>query len=306
MSSAMGGRVSGDGAVVSMTGFGAASGASARYRVTVEIRTVNHRGLDLVLRLKEACRSAEPDLRAMLKARLHRGRVEVAVNVDPVTEAQLDVDLDRPLAAALARLAEELRGEGLTEGGLRSGDLLRVPGLVRTSPRGPGWDGDDDALLREVAARALEQTLASRRAEGASLEDELRRGFERLRELTSTLAGRRGEVTQQYLRQLEERLRSLVGGALPDQQRLEQEVALLVEKSDVNEELERLRAHIDQGTVILQGAPPTGRRLDILLQEILRELSTVAAKCRDLEMIRTVMDARLQSEQMREQVQNVE
>jgi uncharacterized protein (TIGR00255 family) len=289
-----------------MTGFGVASGESTRYRVTVEIRTVNHRGLDLVVRTKEICRAAEPELRALLKDRLQRGRVEVTVNVEAIGEPQLQADLDRSLAAALARLADDLRRDGLTQGALTPGDLLRMPGLVRVAAREAAWTEEDAALLRDVAGRALEQVQASRRAEGASLEDELRRGFDRLGELLASLQGRRAEVTQHYRELLEERLRSLVGDALPDQQRLEQEIALLVEKSDVNEELERLRAHLDHGAGILKGAPPTGRRFDVLLQEILRELSTVGAKCRDLGMIRTVMDARLQSEQMREQVQNVE
>jgi uncharacterized protein (TIGR00255 family) len=289
-----------------MTGFGAASGENRRYRVTVELRSVNHRGLDLVFRLKDVCRASEPELRAMLKERLHRGRVEVTVNAEPVVDPESTADLDRPLAAALARLASELRSAGLAEGPLTPGDLLRVPGLVRATSREAAWSDDDQALLVQVAASAIDRALASRRAEGASLEEELRRGFERLRELTTTLAGRRGEVTPHYHRLLEERLRSLVGDALPDRQRLEQEVALLVEKSDVNEELERLRAHLDHGESILDGPPPTGRRLDFLLQEVLRELSTVGAKCRDLEMSRIVMDARLASEQLREQVQNVE
>jgi uncharacterized protein (TIGR00255 family) len=293
------------GVVTSMTGFGTASGDNARYRVTVELRTVNHRGLDLVLRLKESCRAAEPELRAMLKEKLHRGRVEMTVNAEPVGDQSM-ADLDHALATALARLASELRSAGLAEGPLTPGDLLRVPGLVRTGTREAAWSDEDDVLLREVAASAIDRALAARRAEGASLEEELRRGFERLRELTASLADRRGDVTQHYRRLLEERLRSLVGDALPDSQRLEQEVALLTEKSDVNEELERLRAHLEQGDGILEGPAPTGRRLDVLLQEILRELSTVGAKCRDLEMSRAVMDARLVSEQLREQVQNVE
>jgi uncharacterized protein (TIGR00255 family) len=293
-------------AVTSMTGFGTASGENARYRVTVEIRTVNHRGLDIVLRLKEACRAAEPDLRGLLKERLLRGRVEVTVNADPVSALESTATLDRSLAAAVARLASELRSEGLAEGPLTPGDLLRVPGMVRTATREEAWSEEDEALLRRVAASALDRVAASRSAEGASLEDELRRGFERLRELTASLAERRGEVTQHYRRLLEERLRALIGDALPDRQRLEQEIALLTEKSDVNEELERLRAHLEQGQSILDGPPPSGRRLDVLLQEILRELSTTGAKCRDLEMARTVMDARLVSEQLREQVQNVE
>jgi uncharacterized protein (TIGR00255 family) len=289
-----------------MTGFGMASGENGRYRVTVELRSVNHRGLDLVLRLKEVCRVGEPELRAMLKERLHRGRVEVTVNAEPVSAPEQTAEIDRRLAAALGRLAAELRSEGLAEGPLSPGDLLRVPGLVRTATLETAWSDEDQALLRQVAGAAIERAVESRRSEGASLEDELRRGFQRVRELVATLTERRGEVTRHYQRLLEERLRSLLGDALPDRQRLEQEIALLVEKSDVNEELERLRAHLDHGEGVFSGPPPTGRRLDVLLQEMLREISTIGAKCRDLEMSRTVMEARLVSEQLREQVQNVE
>jgi uncharacterized protein (TIGR00255 family) len=288
-----------------MTGFGTASGENGHYRVTVELRSVNHRGLDLVLRLKDVCRAAEPELRAMLKERLHRGRVEVTVNAEPVS-AEQTAEIDRALAAALGRLAAELRSQGLAEGPLGPGDLLRVPGLVRTTTLETSWSDEDQALLRQVAGAAIDRALESRRIEGASLEDELRRGFQRVRELVAALAERRGEVTRHYQRLLEERLRALLGDALPDRQRLEQEIALLVDKSDVNEELERLRAHLEHGEGVFSGPPPTGRRLDVLLQEMLREISTIGAKCRDLEMSRTVMEARLVSEQLREQVQNVE
>jgi uncharacterized protein (TIGR00255 family) len=153
---------------------------------------------------------------------------------------------------------------------------------------------------------AIDRLVETRRIEGASLEDELRRGFQRVREMVVVLGERRGDVTRHYQRLLEERLRSLLGDALPDRQRIEQEIALLVDKSDVNEELERLRAHLDHGEGVFAGPPPTGRRLDVLLQEMLREISTIGAKCRDLEMSRTVMEARLVCEQLREQVQNVE
>jgi uncharacterized protein (TIGR00255 family) len=230
----------------------------------------------------------------------------MTVNAEPVSAPDQSAEIDRGLAAALGRLAQELRDQGLAQGPLSPGDLLRVPGLVRTSTVDAAWAEADQALLRQVAGAAIDRAIESRRIEGASLEDELRRGFQRIRELVAVLADRRGEVTRHYQGLLEERLRSLLGDALPDRQRLEQEIALLVDKSDVNEELERLRAHLDHGEGVLAGPPPTGRRLDVLLQEMLREISTIGAKCRDLEMTRTVMEARLVSEQLREQVQNVE
>ncbi|HEX2465530.1 MAG TPA: YicC/YloC family endoribonuclease [Thermoanaerobaculia bacterium] len=302
-----GGRAAATGGVIaSMTGFGTVSGENGRYRVTVELRSVNHRGLDLVLRLKEVCRASEPELRAMLKERLHRGRVEMAVNAEPVSAPEQTAEIDRGLAAALGRLAAELRSQGLAEGPLGPGDLLRVPGLVRVAGAEASWSEEDQALLRRVAGGAIDRLLETRRIEGASIEDELRRGLQRVRELVAGLAERRDDVTRHYQRLLEERLRSLLGDALPDRQRIEQEIALLVDKSDVNEELERLRAHLDHGEGVFAGPPPAGRRLDVLLQEMLREISTIGAKCRDLEMSRTVIEARLVCEQLREQVQNVE
>jgi uncharacterized protein (TIGR00255 family) len=296
----------GAGGLASMTGFGASSGDNGRYRVAVELRTVNHRGLDLVVRMKDVCRAQEPELRAMLKERMHRGRVEMAVNAEPIAVPEQNAEIDRGLARALGRLASELRSEGLAEGPLHPGDLLRVPGLVRTTGEETVWSDEDQALLRQVASAAIERTITTRRTEGAALEEELRRGFKRVGELVATLLERRGEVTRHYQQALEERLRSLLGDALPDKQRIQQEIALLVEKSDVNEELERLRAHLEHSEEVFSGPPPAGRRLDVLLQEMLREISTIGAKCRDLEMSRTVMEARLVSEQLREQVQNVE
>jgi len=228
------------------------------------------------------------------------------VNAEPVTTPDSTAEIDRGLARALGRLASELRSEGLAEGPLHPGDLLRVPGLVRTSNDDLAWSDQDQELLRQVARTAVDRVVESRRIEGASLEEELRRGFQRVRELTAVLSDRRGDVTLHYQAALEERLRSLLGDALPDRQRIQQEIAMLVEKSDVNEELERLRAHLEHGEGVFTAPPPSGRRLDVLLQEMLREISTIGAKCRDLEMSRTVMEARLVSEQLREQVQNVE
>jgi uncharacterized protein (TIGR00255 family) len=177
---------------------------------------------------------------------------------------------------------------------------------VRIATIEAAWSELDQALLRQVAAAAIDRMLASRRVEGASLQEEFKRGFERLRDITGVLGERRAEVTRHYQRLLEERLRTLLGDAMPDRQRIEQEIALLVEKSDVNEELERLRAHLEHAGGILAAPSPHGRRLDVLLQEIMREISTIGAKCRDLDMSRGMMEARLVAEQLREQVQNVE
>lgn len=293
--------------VNSMTGFGSARGESERYRLRVDVRAVNHRFLDVVVRVKEPCRSSEPALRTLVNERLHRGRVEVSVDVDVLLPPRSELSMDEELVNRLVAMVDELRESAIEVAPLAAGDLLRTPGVITVTSRQSMWDDEDEGRLLAVAGAALDQLQAGRRREGELLAAELGEGFGRLAGVVDELVERREGVTGHYLERLRERLSSLTGGeALPDRQRLEQEVALLVERSDVREEVERLRAHVQHGGEILSEASPIGKRLDFLLQEILRELNTVGAKCRDLAMTRLVLEARLVCEQMREQVQNVE
>ena len=286
----------------SMTGFGTAAGESSRYRVTADIRSVNHRSLDLVVRTREPYRSSEKALRDLIKSRVGRGRVELFLDVSYLGEETGDVELDRELATRVLAAVAEIPDVGP----LAAGDLLRVPGVVNVTHAQREWLEDDEKLLMEVATRALDELAAAREREGAKLERDLEEGAAMLTAASLSLRARRGAVVEQSRESLQERVSALLEGAHLDEARLEQEVALLVEKSDVEEELERLSAHIEHLGEAFAAVGPVGKRIDFLLQEVMRELNTVGAKCRDLEMSRTVLEARLAAEQMREQVQNVE
>lgn len=313
----------------SMTGFGQATGSNPEHAVTVTLRTVNGRFLELKVRLGDEYRASEAALRELLEGELSRGRVDAAVEVQPVGERSVTVRVHRPVVMAAHAALEELVDGGLIAEKLTAGDLLRLPEALRVEVAADRWQEADHELLLEVAGRALTQLVESRRHEGAKLASVL---LDRVGELAAVVA-RLGDLAagarESLMTDLRGRLEDLLqrfggaeGGAVGDDAetaepaqaaarnldpgRLELEVALLVEKGDVTEELDRLTAHIEHFRHLAEGAGAVGKRLDFLSQEILRELNTVGSKCRDAAMTRQVLDGKVLCEQLREQVQNVE
>ncbi len=290
----------------SMTGFGQAAKETERFRVTVTVRGVNHRYLDLSLRLREEHRRLEPALRELVAGRQERGRVELSVDVEALGARAFEVEIDDSLVSSLHALGQKLAARDLISGQqLELGDLLKIPELVQLRARDPEWTDEDRALWLEVVAAALDECVAARETEGKALYEILAERREGLAELVARLSERRAALPEEMVRHLKQRISELLGEAL-DKDRVAQEAALLVERSDVAEELDRLRSHLDHFRSIMNQGGSVGKRLDFLSQEIFRELNTVGSKCRDSEMIRWVLDAKVLCEQIREQVQNVE
>ncbi len=290
----------------SMTGFGQASRENQRFRMTVTLRGVNHRFLDLSMRLRDELRREEPALRELLSGRLRRGRVEVSIEVSGVGRRGVEVSIDREVADAVSSLASELEAGGVIAGKLAFGDLLRLPELVRLEIPDPEWTAADRAMLLGVAEDALEQLIAARREEGSKILAALSGRIEDLRRLAAELSRRREETTGELAVSLRRRIAEVLDGDAVAEDRLAQEVAYLVDRSDVSEELDRLQSHFEHFAAISSQDGSAGKRLDFLLQEIFRELNTLGSKCRDSEMTRRVLDAKVLCEQLREQVQNVE
>jgi uncharacterized protein (TIGR00255 family) len=290
----------------SMTGFGQASAAGPRHQVAVTLRSVNGRFLDLVLRLKEEYRGVEPRLRGLLEGELLRGRVEAAVEVRPLTPLPARVAVQTEVVRALHETCELLAASGLIEAELTMGDLLRLPEVVEVQ-LDPDTLGEADAALVLATARAaLAQLVAAREEEGAQLRAVLAQRGAELQAATARLRERAPVVRGELHRNLQRRVQELLAGAVVDELRVAQEVALLIDRSDVAEELDRLDGHLRHLGELLGEPGALGKRLDFLAQEVLRELNTLGAKCRDGEMTRVVLDAKVLCEQLREQVQNVE
>jgi len=287
-----------------MTGYGRAAGENQTFRVAVSARSVNHRFLDLVIRLAEDYRDVEPAVRRALDAVLYRGRVEIKILIDPVGEGSATVVVDREVARAIQAAAADLNGE--VGGGLATSDLLRMPDVVRVVRRSLELAPEDKGLVLKVVGKALDELVVMREGEGAQLATILADRLATLSDLAQRLAGERKTVRGQLHDNMRRRLAELLDEVQVDEERLNQEVALMAEKMDVQEELDRLAAHLETFSKALAESGSIGRRLDFLAQEIHRELNTLGSKCRDSTMAQWVVDSKLACEQLREQVQNVE
>jgi len=287
-----------------MTGFGRAAGDLGGAKVSVTVQTVNHRNLDLVIRLPESLRDAEPVLRELLGGSLARGRCEVQVVVKE-DESTRRARLDPAAVRAWLEAARPLVDAGWVEPRITLGDLLRAGSIVLGSSEPEGAD-EGTAGVAALVGEALAQAVRAREFEGERLATVLGERLGELERFVAALEDRRGEAVSRAAGALRARITELAGSATVSEERLAQEVAILADRADVREELDRLRAHVDQFREISAGAGPLGRRLDFLVQEMLRELNTLGAKCRDVEMTRHALEAKVVCEQLREQIQNVE
>ncbi|MFL6196437.1 MAG: YicC/YloC family endoribonuclease [Thermoanaerobaculia bacterium] len=290
----------------SMTGYGEASGENARHGITVSLRAVNHRFLDLQLRIGEELRTSEPALRDVIGREASRGRIEARVEVRSVLERRGTVKVNMGVIREAHIAVHQLVEGGLVERGLSAGDLMRLPEAFRVDLESEEWAPEDEELLLDVARRAVAQLVASRAKEGASLGVVMEEKLAGVEDAVRRLDALRGPVREEMAAAFRRRLAELLGAQPLDETRVAQEVALLVDRSDVSEEIDRLRSHVEHFRAVMREGGAAGKRLDFLTQEVFRELNTLGAKCRNAEMTRAVLDAKVLCEQIREQVQNVE
>jgi len=290
----------------SMTGYGEASGENARYGIAVSVRAVNHRFLDVQLRIGEELRASEAALREAIAREVSRGRVEVRVELRPVVERKASVQVNMGVIREAHVAVHQLVEAGLVQGGLTSGDLLRLPEAFRVELAAGDWTDEDEELLLRVARDAVAQLVTGRETEGANLAAAMEEKLRGVEEAVVRLDGLRGSAREDIAAALRRRLAELLASQPLDEARMAQEVALLVDRSDVSEEIDRLRSHLEHFRAVTREPGAAGKRLDFLTQEIFRELNTLGAKCRHADMTRVVLDAKVLCEQIREQVQNVE
>lgn len=292
----------------SMTGYGSVSLQKDGTTVAVEVRTGNHRFLDLHIRLAREYGFLEPEISQQIRDTLRRGRVDVAVAIQANIPAEclISVSAARSYIEAAARLRDEFHlGDSLD---LKT--LLTLPGVVVSQNLLSSEQVVAGAELRPVVfggvRQALDTVLQMRRREGQVIESEMRGYLSSIREKVAPLRAHLPAALAEYRQRLEERLQYLLPQVAPDPQRLAQEVALLAEKSDVSEEITRLESHLDQYVDVLDGGREVGKKLDFLLQEMHREINTVLSKTGHLEVTRLGIAIKADIEKLREQVQNVE
>jgi uncharacterized protein (TIGR00255 family) len=298
---------------LSMTGFAQARGERNGWALRVSVKSVNHRFLDLKLRMPEGFDLYELRLRQMVRERIHRGHVEVHLIVEPATAAPVQVN--RELVQAYLRAAEELRKETRAAADVDVVALLRLPGviggLVAAVPETEKEQERFGQALDECLREALAKLDDMRRAEGRHLAEELRARVARISEQTEKVYGLAATLRPAFARRLDARLKELLGGTSIEPARLAQEAAVLAERSDVSEELDRLRSHLQQFAKLLDGAGELGKKLDFLLQEMHREANTLLSKTPGVEsealaITGLALEIKAEIEKLREQVQNIE
>jgi uncharacterized protein (TIGR00255 family) len=284
----------------SMTGFARRERQFPWGMLAWELKTVNHRFLEVGCRLPEEFRAAEAAFRQTVAASVRRGKVECALHFRP-TAAATSLEVDPGLLASLTQRSQQIAVQLGAAARIDVLDLLRWPGVLRDSAR-------DVAPQIDVAHKLLDDALTelsrSRDSEGTRLRDALEQRCTGLIEFAARVAERLPEVRARMHVKLLERIAQLVSDVNHD--RLEQELAILAQRLDVDEEIERLRGHVAEVRNTFEGREPAGRRLDFLMQELNREANTLSSKSQDLETTRAAVDMKVLIEQMREQVQNIE
>jgi len=290
----------------SMTGFGRGAGGEGSRRYEATVQGWNHRHADLVFRLPEALRGDESTFRGLALERVARGRCEIVVRPVGNERATPRRRLDREAFESFLREIEPLREAGLVEARWGAGELALSP--FYAAAEAGAEETEDVGAARAAVREALAAFDAARADEGARLEGVLGEALAALAVLVDRLRERRTTTVAEIEAAVRARLeRILPGGAeaLPAE-RLAQEVVLLADRSDVSEELDRLDGHLVAVREAMAGPGPHGRRLDFLVQEVLRELNTIGSKSRDAITAQLVVEAKVQNEKVREQIQNVE
>ncbi len=293
--------------VRSMTGFGRASGPlGPEWTADVSARSVNHRFLDLTVRLRDSEASLEPPLRQVFARLLARGKVEVTLRLTRAGPGGPQVVIDERLVESLLARVAELSRRFPIKGELEARDLLALPQAVWVEAPSADFTPGEIAALEAMAERVASAVVAMREAEGRRIAAELSGRIELLEKKLERLSARRDDIVRSIAETLRDRMRALFPQVPLDSGRLEQEAALAAERSDVAEELSRLAGHLSQFRELLESAGPVGKKLDFLSQEILREINTLGSKARDLQLTREVLDMKAETEKIREQVQNLE
>jgi uncharacterized protein (TIGR00255 family) len=298
---------------LSMTGYAQSKGNGLGWDLRVSVKSVNHRFLDLKVRLPEGFDLYELRLRQIVRERIHRGHIEVHVSVEPGAATPIQVNKD--LVTNYLRAADELRFQTAVSAALDVVALLRLPGVIGgLAPAVPESEEEQEKLGRELE-RCLLDALGKldemRRAEGRHLAQDLRARLTKISEQTEQVRALVVQLRPAFARRLESRLKDLLSATAIDPARIAQEAAMLAERSDISEELDRLRSHLLQFGKLLDGAGELGKKLDFLLQEMHREANTMLSKTPGVEsealkITGIGLEVKAEIEKLREQVQNIE
>ena len=296
--------------IKSMTGFASATRETENATISVTVKSVNHRFLDVQFRLPQSLSVAEAGLRALVQKHVARGRVEVTVHVQVRRASVPTIEVNEGFAAALSAAVARAREAGYVEGTLRPSDLLRFPQAITVSEQLVGSLEEDAAALQrdveEAVVTALDALDGMRRREGQFLRADLDARRDGLSRAIDEVTAAAGEGSEAVRARLATRVQELSASLTPDPVAIAQEIVRFAARSDISEEGVRFRAHLAHWAELSDAPDPCGRKLDFLLQEMNREINTIGAKAEGVRVSELIVHVKSELERMREQVQNVE
>ena len=289
----------------SMTGFGKSQVNEAGYQITCEIKGVNHRYLDVSIRISRRYASLEERIKEEIKKSISRGRLEISINIDKTKETVRSIKVDKALAMAYHNSLKDLAENLNISADLRLIDLFRLPEVFDLENA-----EDDLEEVWQVLSKSLRGAILSmmemKSREGMNLANDISRRNAYILSLTEKLEQRAPVVSREYRDKLRSRIKDLISAEAVDESRILQEAAIFADKASIAEEIVRLKSHIQQLNEFIKEADAVGRKCDFLVQEMFREINTVASKANDIEMSKIVVEAKAELEKIREQLQNVE
>lgn len=292
--------------IKSMTGYGKGEAENDLFRLKIELKSVNHRYLDINIKSPRYLIYLEERIKKFIKEDLSRGKIDVFINLDFINQSSIDVKVDLPLASNFKKELDSLIIELGIDDKVRLSNILQISDIIKTEKK----DLDED-LTWETLQNALSVALANitqmREYEGKQLKSDILLKLEEIELITNKIELRAPLVVEEYRIKLNERIKNLMDDSnFVDYDRLALEVAIISDKSSIDEEIIRLRSHINQFREILNQTSAVGRKLDFLIQEFNREINTIGSKSSDSDIINAVVDLKSEVEKIREQIQNIE
>lgn len=292
--------------IKSMTGFGRGESSSDGFQVTVEIKTLNSRYLDISIRVPQSIQEYEFDIKEQIQKKLSRGKVHVSINVDKTDQLSPDITYNEELIKAYTDMLTNVKELAGIDGPIQLKDLMRFDNIFESEEE----DEKDIEIIWSCTKDALEKSTdllnEMREQEGEELRNDLTELIEGISDIIDIVKDLSAKRAPEVREKLQTRLRTMINDEKIDSERLEMEVALLVDKMDINEEIIRLQSHLKFFLEAMDNNEPVGRRLNFLSQEINRELNTIGAKSNDSTISHHVVLGKEKLEKIREQVQNIE
>ncbi|MEG0833845.1 MAG: YicC/YloC family endoribonuclease [Christensenellaceae bacterium] len=288
-----------------MTGFGKSEIAIDGRKVRVEIKSVNHRFLDISIRQPRFLMFLEDDVRKLLKMHLNRGRIDVFINYSSEREDAKKVLVDMPLVRAYVEAANQIVKQTEIKDNLAISHIMRLPDVVTYEEE----DSDEEALKNLLTINlnaALAELMDARQREGNQLKNDIVKRLDLILESVQRIHEKEDTVVDEYKQKLNDRLKEILDGTEVDQQKLAQEVAFFADRCNITEEIVRIKSHVKHFKASMEENTPQGRNMDFIVQELNREFNTIGSKSQDMEIVEAVIAGKGEIEKIREQIQNIE